>query len=346
MPSLITMIGRNVVSAAFDLDFRSPRHSARKPASEFAPPTSTPNSVRWTATPMGAACGASGSASSAGDGADATTSGIGAAMMAFAGFSGSIRFCAPPHRAGPSSISRPPAGRPASPRGAFGPAALSAHGCRSSPGACCRLRGDCLHRRLIGGLSAGFVVATGDTAGAAPGVGASDSAPPAAARSSPEAAASGLRRCRGRVLPGNRAGHRIQALFQHGDAGIQPVAVAIERIDRGCQPPGLVLAFLGGDWICCAWRARSAAATCSRRNAIEDWLASTASDDGADRGRRPMIPSRHSARRSKTSSSARKPVSRPPVFSVSKLASQTGRNSLPCDVFGPPEAPPESRGKH
>ena len=49
LPSLITMIGRNVVSAAFDLDFRSPRHSARKPGSELAPPTSTPNSVRWTA---------------------------------------------------------------------------------------------------------------------------------------------------------------------------------------------------------------------------------------------------------------------------------------------------------
>jgi hypothetical protein len=44
--SLITMIGRNVVRAAFDFDLRSPRHSARKPLTEFAPPTSTPNSVR------------------------------------------------------------------------------------------------------------------------------------------------------------------------------------------------------------------------------------------------------------------------------------------------------------
>ncbi len=91
LPSLITMIGRNVVNAAFDLDFRSPRHSARKPPSEFAPPTSTPNSVRWTASLGAAAWDASDSVSSAG-GVDATTSGIGAAMTAFAGFSGSINF--------------------------------------------------------------------------------------------------------------------------------------------------------------------------------------------------------------------------------------------------------------
>ena len=46
--SFTTMIGRNAASAAFDLDLSSPRHSARKPPTEFAPPTSTPNSVRWT----------------------------------------------------------------------------------------------------------------------------------------------------------------------------------------------------------------------------------------------------------------------------------------------------------
>src|ERR1700732_1999392 len=61
--SLMTMIGRNVVSAAFDLDLRSPRHSARKPGSEFAPPTSIPNSVRWTAN-LGAADAESDSAAS------------------------------------------------------------------------------------------------------------------------------------------------------------------------------------------------------------------------------------------------------------------------------------------
>ena len=48
VPSLITMIGRSAASGAFDRDFSSPRHSARRPSSELAPPTSTPNSVRWT----------------------------------------------------------------------------------------------------------------------------------------------------------------------------------------------------------------------------------------------------------------------------------------------------------
>jgi hypothetical protein len=79
------MIGRKVVSAAFDLDFKSPRHSARKPPTEFAPPTSTANSVRWTGS-LGRDFAASDSTSSAG-GANATTSGIGAAVMSFGGLS-------------------------------------------------------------------------------------------------------------------------------------------------------------------------------------------------------------------------------------------------------------------
>ena len=48
-----------------------------------------------------------------------------------------------------------------------------------------------------------------------------------------------------RGLPGDRAGHGIQTLFQHGDAGIQPVAVAVERVDGGGEPPRLVLALPG-----------------------------------------------------------------------------------------------------
>src|SRR6185437_4762361 len=93
LPSLITMIGRNVVNTAFDLDFRSPSHSARNPASEFAPPTSTPNSVRWMASLGAVAADASGSMSSAGA-ADATTSGLGVADVAFASLSGSINLAA------------------------------------------------------------------------------------------------------------------------------------------------------------------------------------------------------------------------------------------------------------
>src|SRR5258708_10135013 len=82
--SFTTMIGRNAASAVFDL---RPRHSARRPPSELAPPTSTPNSVLWTASLDDAAQGGSRSASSA-DAAGATTSGIGDAVTAFAAVSG------------------------------------------------------------------------------------------------------------------------------------------------------------------------------------------------------------------------------------------------------------------
>src|SRR5258705_1850974 len=74
--SFTTMIGRSVANDAVDFDLRSPRHSARRPLSELAPPTSTPNSVRCTAGWGAAACDASGSGLSP-DGADATTSDLG-----------------------------------------------------------------------------------------------------------------------------------------------------------------------------------------------------------------------------------------------------------------------------
>src|ERR1700716_2043000 len=84
--SFTTMIGRNAASGAFDFDLRRPRHSARRPPSELALPTSTPNSVRWTATLWG-----SRSATSAAC-ADATTSGIGEAVIALIGVSDGINF--------------------------------------------------------------------------------------------------------------------------------------------------------------------------------------------------------------------------------------------------------------
>jgi hypothetical protein len=82
--SLITMIGRNPVSGPLDLHFRSPRQRARKPGIEFAPPTSTPNSVRCTAS-VGAVVAGSCSFTSSFDDGDVTTSAIGAAAMTFAG---------------------------------------------------------------------------------------------------------------------------------------------------------------------------------------------------------------------------------------------------------------------
>ncbi len=46
-------------------------------------------------------------------------------------------------------------------------------------------------------------------------------------------------------MPGDGAGDGIQPLFQAGDAGIQPVAIAVERIDGGGEPPRLALGFPG-----------------------------------------------------------------------------------------------------
>jgi hypothetical protein len=71
-------------------------------------------------------------------------------------------------------------------------------------------------------------------------------------------------------------------------------------------------------WICCDCLTRSAAATWSRRHPIEDWLASSATITAPTEAA-PHDPSRHSVVRSSSSSSAKNPVSRPPVFSASKL---------------------------
>src|SRR5260370_775772 len=89
-PSLMAASGRRGVTAASALDSKTPRHSARKPLSEFALPTSTPNSVRWTATLAGASDASE--LSSLAAGAAATTSGLAAGSAALAGFSGSISF--------------------------------------------------------------------------------------------------------------------------------------------------------------------------------------------------------------------------------------------------------------
>src|SRR5215213_1951833 len=92
--SRITMIGRNAPSGAFDLDFKRPRHNARKPPTEFAPPTSTPKSVRWTATLIPKAGNASDPALSAGGGSEATTCRSCTMGVAFAPLSGSTNLLA------------------------------------------------------------------------------------------------------------------------------------------------------------------------------------------------------------------------------------------------------------
>ena len=100
---------------------------------------------------------------------------------------------------------------------------------------------------------------------------------------------------------------------------------------------------LAASRICCAWRASSSAATSSRRNDIEDWLASRARMT-APTAPTPHDPIRHSARRSKASSSAKRPDSAPPVFSVSKL-SVSWLEFFAIRSLWPSRAP-ESRHKH
>jgi hypothetical protein len=91
--SLITMIGRSVDSAALLFDLRSPRHNARNPGTEFAPPTSTPNSVRRaTSSTAGGGGAGSGSACSEALALTIVISGNGADVTVFGGPTGAISF--------------------------------------------------------------------------------------------------------------------------------------------------------------------------------------------------------------------------------------------------------------
>ncbi len=91
------------------------------------------------------------------------------------------------------------------------------------------------------------------------------------------------------------------------------------------------------DWICCACRDRSAAASSSCRNRNDDWLASSATMMAPTEAA-PQVPSRSIARRSRCSSSARKPDSTPPVFSVAKSARWSFFFAI--GVFRPPRGLP------
>ena len=120
------------------------------------------------------------------------------------------------------------------------------------------------------------------------------------------------------ALPGDGAGHGVQSLFEDGDAGIQPVAVAVQRLDGGRQPPGLVLALLGDrlDLLRLPHQVGGGRSGRAAARAMSGWPSRRRSP------RRPQPtphdPSRHSERRSRSSSSASKPLSQPPVSSVSK----------------------------
>ena len=124
MPSFTAMIGCKAASAEFDLDLSNPR-GAPKPATEFAVPTSTANSVRFTVDAAGAASAVASSddVAATASGSGATTAGSGAApgpisfpaaasggaMIDFAAISG-VAGPSPPARLTPSArwMPRPP----------------------------------------------------------------------------------------------------------------------------------------------------------------------------------------------------------------------------------------------
>src|SRR5882757_3291483 len=266
--SFTTMIGRNAASAVFDL---RPRHSARRPPSELAPPTSTPNSVRWTATLDDAAQGGSRSASSA-DAAGATTSGIGDAVTAFAAVSGLISL--PAAASGGASIDfEAISGIAVGVAGEFG-VPCATEGTAAGP----EFRAVAVSTAGFSAGVAGAAAATGDTTGAATGFCGVEDWDEDWGSVDAEAVAGTC---------GNAAAGLCRATAPVTDSS--PCSRTVTR-----------------------------EYTWSRCNPIDEWLLITATIT-APTDAAAHDPSRHSVRRSKLSSSAKKPVRKPPVFSVSKL---------------------------
>src|SRR5581483_176392 len=101
------------------------------------------------------------------------------------------------------------------------------------------------------------------------------------------------------------------------------------------------------DWICCAWRARSAAASCSRRTLSDHWLDITATVT-APTAAAPQLPIRQSARRSNSFSSANSPESGLSVLSdfLSAFLSTLGAPANWPDCFVIRKATSRITGKH
>ncbi len=275
LPSLITMIGCSAASGAFDLVLTSPRQSARKPPTEFAPPTSTPNSVRFTMSGGDAGLAASAPAWSAG-GADAMTVGAGGRIT---GFDATTTGAGGPITAGAdaaaSGRTQPAAARPRvwqlvrfdqfsgrrirgghhrfrhhqrrrrrCCRGGRWRAEVAGCGCNrlgsggriGGFGLCLRFFGrGCRRRRDRGSQPAQVLlqvpvrrILCDRLAGQA---------------ASARVARSAARRRRRFAAQSSRSPNPIPVPAR--SAGKQPVAIAIERIDGGRQPPRLVLAFPG-----------------------------------------------------------------------------------------------------
>ena len=149
-----------------------------------------------------------------------------------------------------------------------------------------------------------------------------------------------LRRARGwRFAARSAPVAESRPLFQHGDTGVQPVAIAVQGIDGGGQPPRLVLAFLGD-------RLESAAPAApdrpprSGRAAIRSTTGWPAPPRPPRRPRqRPTIPAATASGGRIVPPRPKSRTARPPVFSVSKLPAKWSE-SLAMRRFGPPEPRP------
>ena len=274
--------------------------------------------------------------------ADATTSGIGAAVTVFAG--ASVRSALPAARIGRrhASISRPSAAWPGVAAG--GDLGVRPVGDRWRPSAGA---GSAWRRRSARGFSGRWrprpLSRPGDDRSRRARLARRRlAARPSLAQAGP---GGGLRRGRGRVLPGDRAGHRIQPLFQHGDAGVQPVAIAVQGIDGGGQPPRLVLAFPGDglDLLRLPRQigGRDLVAPPSDRGLVGEHR----HDHRADRRRRPTIRAA-TARGGRTRPPRPKSRTARRRYSRCRSRQPDGRYPWPYDVCRPSRGPPKSRGKH
>ncbi|WP_375143887.1 pentapeptide repeat-containing protein [Bradyrhizobium sp. Ash2021] len=166
---------------------------------------------------------------------------------------------------------------------------------------------------LSAGAAAGWVDATGATAGAGTGLGAAVGGSARVEEVAGAACEVGAGPCRA-IAPVTESRPCSSEVTREYSRSRSPLSVSIAEASRRVS----FWLSLATNWICCACRVRSTAAICSRRHPSEDWLASTAMIT-APTAPTPHDPIRHSAWRSSSSSSAKKPLSKPPVFSVSKL---------------------------
>src|SRR5437763_3133611 len=258
LPSLTTIIGRSVVNAAFDLDFRSPSHRARNPGSEFAPPTSTPNSVRWMASLGAVTADASGSTFSTA-GAEATMSGLGVADTVFAALSDSINFAAAPSGGAMIDLAA------TSGADGTGAAILDVFCAADETARACS--GAAVSVAAFSGVFA-TAAATGDKPGAGVGFNPAAGCGSVIAITGTGCDAGAARLCLA-IAPVTESRPCSNTVTREYSRSRSPLSVSIADARRRFS----FWISLASEVICWACWARSTAATCSRRKPIQNWLA-------------------------------------------------------------------------